>query len=488
MNDSLPHLPDDGVRKAIRALFDGYPGGAPDGASGAESRTRLATLVGLFHRGQSLPVAEFDTTLGRIAAEALRASCLVETTDAGVRPAVRLLRFGQQLIAADVQARHARAEADFVLAPSGPTGKLGSFMLPGPHESVLDLGCAGGALALAASDSARRVVATDVSERATAFARFSADLNGVERVEVRTGSLYAPVEGERFDLILCNPPYAITPDETFVYRDGGTEISRAVVQGAQDHLLPNGHLQMLVEWPKRAGARWSAEIEAWLDGLDLDAWVLRQYQIGPRQYAETWLKQEHYLRGSIPEGEVERWMRHLDAQGIESVVGGLLVVGRDPGRRPVRTFRDAPPPRPGRVGASLARWLAAQKLVADVGDATGLLDASLAPAPFLERVARAEPTGGGWEVTGTLLRAREGLRFGARVDPVAEEVVGMLGPGTTPRRAIEELAQRYGAPVGLFLNGLPGALEKLLELGLIVPASSHPDAVTALQANESVHS
>ncbi|MEU5417929.1 HemK2/MTQ2 family protein methyltransferase [Streptomyces sp. NPDC001407] len=76
---------------------------------------------------------------------------------------------------------------------------------PGHH--VLDVGTGTGVLALAASRAgAARVVAIDISRRAVLAARANAALSR-RRVHVRRGDLLAPVAGQRFDLVLANPPY-----------------------------------------------------------------------------------------------------------------------------------------------------------------------------------------------------------------------------------------------------------------------------------------
>ena len=74
--------------------------------------------------------------------------------------------------------------------------------------AVLDLGTGSGVSAIFAARLAGRVVATDINPAAVRCARINALLNGVEdRVEVREGDLFAPVAGERFDVIIFNPPY-----------------------------------------------------------------------------------------------------------------------------------------------------------------------------------------------------------------------------------------------------------------------------------------
>ena len=75
---------------------------------------------------------------------------------------------------------------------------------------VLDLCTGGGSLAVIAAQtfSEAEVVATDLSGQALALAADNLALFGLEdRIELRQGHLWAPLEGLQFDLILCNPPY-----------------------------------------------------------------------------------------------------------------------------------------------------------------------------------------------------------------------------------------------------------------------------------------
>ncbi len=88
-----------------------------------------------------------------------------------------------------------------------------------PGMAVLDMGTGSGVGAIAAARLGARVVAIDINPEAVRCARINALLNGVEeRVDVRCGDLLAPVSGERFDLVLFNPPfYAGSPREPWEY-------------------------------------------------------------------------------------------------------------------------------------------------------------------------------------------------------------------------------------------------------------------------------
>jgi release factor glutamine methyltransferase len=91
---------------------------------------------------------------------------------------------------------------------------------PTEKETVLDLGTGTGVMAIAAARSGARVVAVDINPDAVRCARINCLLNRVdEMVVVRHGDLFRPVAGERFELVLSNPPF---------YRgdgDGGIEIA-----------------------------------------------------------------------------------------------------------------------------------------------------------------------------------------------------------------------------------------------------------------------
>src|ERR671933_1581281 len=81
-----------------------------------------------------------------------------------------------------------------------------------PGATVLDLCTGSGALAVtAARAGAGAVTAVDVSRRSVLTVRLNARLNGV-RVRALGGDLFAPVRGERFDVIVSNPPYLPSAD------------------------------------------------------------------------------------------------------------------------------------------------------------------------------------------------------------------------------------------------------------------------------------
>lgn len=85
--------------------------------------------------------------------------------------------------------------------------QLGSRLV-GPNSEILDMGTGSGVCAVFAAKSAGRVVAVDINPAAVRCASINALMNGLDhKIELRHGDLFEPVRGERFDLILFNPPF-----------------------------------------------------------------------------------------------------------------------------------------------------------------------------------------------------------------------------------------------------------------------------------------
>jgi len=115
-------------------------------------------------------------------------------------------------------------------------------------ERVLEIGAGLGLAAVLAARAGARVVATDVVPAAVETIRANAALNGVT-IDARLGDSYAPVAGERFDLVCSNPPQMPTPpgrerrDATAAADNGGIdgwEVLDRLIAGAPAHLAPGG--------------------------------------------------------------------------------------------------------------------------------------------------------------------------------------------------------------------------------------------------------
>src|SRR6185369_2074061 len=116
-------------------------------------------------------------------------------------------------------------------------------------------------------------------------------LGGLGNVECRRGSLFEPVAGERFDLIVCNAPYVVSPESRWTYRDGlfeGDGLSERVVRSAGSHLAEGGFATLCVTWIAADEAEPDARVAEWVEGSGCDAWILPLDESSPLEYAERW--------------------------------------------------------------------------------------------------------------------------------------------------------------------------------------------------------
>jgi release factor glutamine methyltransferase len=168
-------------------------------------------------------------------------------------------------------------------APAPSEDPAGAEATPGASAPrVLDLGTGSGAIAiaLAVELSNARIVATDVTAAALEVAPRNAAKHGVaDRIEFRQGDLYAAVrDGERFDLIVSNPPYVRArelkrlapevrdwePAGALVSGTDGMDATRGIVARAAEFLTSGGWV-LLEVGTQAAGVRELLDAAHWRD-------------------------------------------------------------------------------------------------------------------------------------------------------------------------------------------------------------------------------
>lgn len=178
-----------------------------------------------------------------------------------------------------------------VLPPGETTAILAHALDPAWRYlgRVLDIGCGSGTLGLLLSGRSTQVVATDINSRALALAADNASLNAVTNISFRQGSLFAPLRGETFDLIVSQPPFIPQPPETapHTFLHGGTrgdELARQLLAGLASHLTPDGHALIFSDWPLQSGQRLADRLPS--SQLHVDAFA--GPPICPESYAEVY--------------------------------------------------------------------------------------------------------------------------------------------------------------------------------------------------------
>lgn len=312
---------------------------------------KVAVLTALFMLGEPVSAAAIETALPRTGvAGALSIGLVVPTQTASSEqhyaPAVDLRPHEAEDAHGSVRWWVASDLGELVtgqaLAPDhvlgiGRAGLTLAALTPRkPVETALDLGVGCGIQTLYLLRHVRQVVATDISTRALEFTAFNVALAGVDstRVQLRRGNLLEPVAGQRFDLIVSNPPFVITPPSVrqaglplMEYRDAGGPILPALVRGLEDHLNPDGVAVMLGNWEHREGTSWRTSVNQWI-GKSLDAWIIQREVQDPVEYAAMWLRDGGLTpeRSAVAfENALAAWQEDFDSRQVSGVGMGYLV-------------------------------------------------------------------------------------------------------------------------------------------------------------------
>ena len=472
---------------------------ATEAAAAGEPRTAaLAAVVRFWLLAVPQEAEVLDGALPRTRAEGLAALGLAKITGTEVAAEADLRPYGWDAgrnggveiwVASDLAAhqRPGVLRHDHVLGIGQASTTLVQTTIRRKAERALDLGTGCGIQTFHLLQHSGHVTATDISERALAFTRFNLLLNAealdidpgrpAERVSLRLGSLLKPVAGETFDLVVSNPPFVITPRtageaaaDQFTYRDGGLpgdDIVASLVRSLPDVLAPGGTAQLLGNWEIPEGSAWDERPQSWA-GPDTDAWFIQREQVGPEQYAETWLQDASETRDRRHYQEAyAAYLADFASRNVGGIGFGMVFLRRPAGERRIRRFEEITYPIEQPVGPHLgaaverADWLAAH-------------DVSAAHLLVAEDVTEERHQRPGAEHPGViLLRQGAGLR---RTNLLSTELAGFVSAcdgDLTAGQIIGALEALLGGTEGFdgaaFRSGLLTEVANLVRDGFLLP-------------------
>ncbi len=295
--------------------------------------TTLNVLIRLFLLGAPVDTATIDEFLPGSIVRFCRDSGLLHFEEGGaIVASVVIIPVEDLLFASDAFRRVAHEDAaDFVLPASAHAANfLRLLTCRNPVDTMLDLGCGCGIHALFAARHAVEVVATDVSATALSYTRFNAALNDIANVSCLEGSLFEPVAGRTFDLIVSNPPFVLSPESMFTYRDNPLDLDdfcRLLISEAPEHLNEHGRLQMLCELVDLPAENWEQRLTDWLAGCD--AWILHAAPLSPAAYVA---RRSTDIRGDgVDSVSTRRWQSYLESHAVKAIHPVALTLRRRAG-------------------------------------------------------------------------------------------------------------------------------------------------------------
>lgn len=387
---------------------------------------------------------------------------------------------------------------DFVLGVGGAGRTLLNITPRTSVRTALDLGTGCGIQAIALARHCDHVIATDISPRALAFTRANATLNGAHNIETRQGSLFEPTP-EKFDLIVSNPPFVITPQghtATLEYRDGGhtgDQLMRTLLAQLPNHLTASGTACLLGNWEITHATNPQSPTEDptnqdptnpthWVPNT-VDISVIEREQLTPAHYAETWIRDGGVVPGSSRwNADTAAWLDDFASRGVTRIAFGWIQVRARTGETegasddhppapPVRHFESRPGPlgaNPGGISQfldvrfDLIQWL-------NQADDNELLDTA-----FIRNQGVVEHrhfTPGDESPTTITIEVGTGFAREMTVDTAFAGCIGVADGSLTLRAVAHALAQLLDVEPDMLASQLVAQVRDAVVSGILYPNS-----------------
>jgi methylase of polypeptide subunit release factors len=359
---------------------------------------------------------------------------------------------------------------DFVLGASSASTSLAQLTIRRPVGRALDLGTGCGVQSLHLARHANAVIATDLNPRAIELAGLTAKINSIE-VDLRQGDLFSPVADDRFDLIITNPPYVISPPraegERLTYRESdrpGDGLVEHVVRAGAEHLVPGGFLHVLANWAYEGGTEWSDRLRGWIAETGCDAHVVQRETLDPSEYIELWLADAGLAGSPSYVDRYREWLDYFERMRIEAVGMGWIVLRRSDRAKPEIRIEDWPYPVEQPIGPAFEHEFHAVDL-ARSSDAE-LLGHAWQLGPDVMEETRGRP--GAADPASIVFRQQQGFRRVLQADTALAAILGACDGDLDLGTIIATVAGILGRSVDALSEGVLPIIRECVRDGFLL--------------------
>ncbi len=430
-------------------------------------RSVIHTLIELFTLGTWIHADEAAKALAPADIDRLARLGLLERGKRGVHAKVGIAENrGVFLAHDDPGAAGGELPPDYVLGLNPSSLTLAQMTVRPDVRTALDVGTGGGFQAFLAARHSGRVLGTDTNVRGLNLAAFNAQLNGMDNVDFREGSWFEPAGEERFDLIVCNPPYVISPETRYLFRDSGLPrdtLSAQLLRHTPEHLEEGGFACMLTSWGQVAGEEWSLPPTRWLEGSGCDAVILRADTKDVLTYASAWISP------SDPKFDrtLQQWLSYYRDSDIESITVATAILRRRSGGKNWIFADELPQGVADPVTPHILRIFESRTLLSETGQEEELLAERfrMSPEHRLEQYLAYQD--GRYALKSMQLRLTEGLPLWGSVDEISLHLLSRCDGTRTLREAVADLAGKVDVDPKELTAPALALVTKLLGLGFL---------------------
>jgi methylase of polypeptide subunit release factors len=427
-------------------------------------------LFRLFWLGREVCEKAIRKNLPGFNLEELEGTGLLIYKDGMVRSRAKLGPYHELLMASDFEpVIHSELSEDHVLGVSAASITLANVTIRRKVKKALDLGTGAGIQAFLAANHAGRVIGTDTSSRALNFARFNARLNEIDNVEWLKGSLYEPVAQQKFELIVSNPPFVISPESRFIFRDTnlpGDTISEEVLRGAGERLAEGGFACILFNW-YHDETDCDSRPQNWISKTGCDGWLVCFKTTDTLSYAADWLRTSVGQNSPDYGRFLDEWLEYYEQMGIKRISAGAMIMRRR--SRQANWFRSHILDKGRSMGSSgdqIERIFTAEDLLQALDDRQ-LLEQRFLFDEHHRLEHQLTVRDGRWVVNGEHLFASQGIPFAGNVDMYIANLLAGCDGRQTLRELVEVAASHMQTQPETIIPACLKAFRRLIQSGFL---------------------
>ena len=384
-------------------------------------------------------------------------------------PEVMLFPAEGFLVTSDHTTKIDANDPELVLWPNPTSRFLSRFTIRRPSRATLDLGTGNAIQALSCAAHSQHVVATDLNPRAVNFAEFTARLNGIDNIEPLHGDGFAPVTGRKFDLIVSNPPFFISPSGRYLFCDNPLDLDqlcRRFVKDAPNYLEEGGYFQLLCEWAEVSGQTWQERIGEWLENNGCDAWVIMGHTQSPQEYAQ------HRIAETAPRSENDdelyaSYMAYYRERKVVALHDGIIALRRRSGHNWIQIEEMSELPNDP-FGEYVQQAFAIRDFLQTHSADDQLIATKPRLAPYCRLEQFFQPGSGQWVPTSLNLRLLKGIPFFLGLQAPVAGFLNAFDGNRTVGEIVQDFARQVDAPFDQVKKECLAIIRKLIERGFLL--------------------
>ena len=204
---------------------------------------------------------------------------------------------------------------DQIMRISGSTHFLQNMIIPQHAKLSLEIGTGVGYIAMQLAKHSDMVIATDINVEALKLAKFNAEQNGIHNIQFICCDMFTSFKEHKFDLIVSNPPFVISPDNKQTFRDNdflGDGFMQWFIQESLLYLADNGTVKVIGEWINEFDEEWFCDNSC----INL---VIPFSEADIPTYINRW------LNSKCPD-RVREWKDYYEQHNVKTIQYGLITM------------------------------------------------------------------------------------------------------------------------------------------------------------------